>query len=163
MPDRLQGRHPVARGAEPLSSGDPAMRQTGVVCALAMLIAAVAPGCASPPTVVRVNAPAGSTMSVGGKKYDLPGAVTVQRPRKAGDERREDVAFTFLALGQTIGAQGVLQVFGYNESDVDRLSANACTIGEAELGQLLEGYALIFDGYSASKQHVFKMTIGKKK
>ena len=138
------------------------MRRMGTVWAVSLLWAAVA-GCASPPTVVRVNAPAGSTMSVGGRKYDLPGTVTLQRPRKAGDERREGVAFSFPVAGQVIGAEGVLQTFGYDERDVDRLSANTCEIGEAELGQLLEGYALIVDGYSASKQHVFKMTIGKKK
>jgi hypothetical protein len=151
--------HPIASEV-----GDRTMRKVGAVWILILCtVAAAGLGCASPPTLVRVNAPAGSTMSVEGKKYDLPGTVTVQRPRKAGDERREDVAFTFPVEGQTIAAQGVLQVFGYNESDVDRLSANTCTIGEAELAQLLEGYALIFDAYSASKQHVFKMTIGKKK
>ena len=139
------------------------MRKTGVACALTILVATAGLGCASPPTLLRVNAPAGSTMSVGGKKYDLPGTVTVRRPRKAGDERREGVAFTFPVEGQVIGAEGVMQTFGYDERDVDRLSANTCEIGEAELGQLLEGYALIFDGYSAGKQHVFKMTIGKKK
>jgi hypothetical protein len=140
------------------------MRKTGVVWGVLLWAALAGLGCASPPTMVRVNAPAGSTMSVGGKRYDLPATVTVQRPRKAGEERREGVAFTFPVGGQqTIGAEGVLQTFGYNESDVDRLSANTCNIGEAELAQLLEGYALIFDGYTASKQHVFKMTIGKMK
>jgi hypothetical protein len=113
--------------------------------------------------MMRVNAPAGSTMSVGGKTYALPGTVPVARPRKAGEGRRAGVAFTFPIEGQTIAAEGVLQTFGYTERDVDRLAANTCNIGEAELAQLLEGYALIFDGYSASKQHVFNMTIGKKK
>jgi len=135
----------------------------GVVWAVAIVCATIGFGCASKPTMVQVNAPPGSTLTFGEKKYTLPTMVPFDRPDKPGESKRTDVAFTFPIKGQTIMAEGVLQTFGYAETDVDRLSTNTCQIGDAELAKMLDGYAVIFDGYSASKKQIYQMTIGKKK
>jgi len=130
----------------------------GLFCAMAMT------GCASNPLMVNIVAPAGSTMEVGEKKYTLPSNVPFNRPDKPGEVYRTNVAFTFPIKGQAIPAEGVLLTYGFVETDVDRLSTNTCNVSEAELTKLMEGYAVIFDGFSASDHKlIYKITIGKKK
>jgi len=139
------------------------MWRKGVVWAAMTVYAVVGVGCTAKPTMVQVNAPAGSVLELGEKKYTLPAMVAFDRPDKPGEMRRSDIAFTFPIKGQSVKAEGVLQTYGYAETDVDRLATNTWQIGDAELAKLLDGYAVIFDGFSASKQAIYKVTIGKKK
>jgi len=132
-----------------------------VVCAMLVMVGAV--GCAAPRTAVRVTGPAGAVMVLSGKEYGLPATVEFERPRRAGESRESPVGFRFPVEGWVMVAEGVLRTYGYEERELDRLSVNTCEIGEREMARLIEGYALILDGYSASKQAIFKMTIGAKR
>jgi len=134
-------------------------------CATMAALCCLAVGCASPTTAVEFRAPAGSRMTYDGKRYDLPAVVPLTRP---GDDPkkvdRADVLFTFItSAADELPAEGVLEVFGYDETDVDRLSANTCEITENELQQLVQGFAVVFEGTSASKQPIYRLTIGMKR
>ena len=119
-------------------------------------------GCGSP-TKVQFVGPPGTTMELGGTKYTLPTVVSLNRPGKPGESSRSDVLLAVPFRSQTVIAEGVMETFGYNETDVDRLSTNTCNITDAEMLKILDGFAVVFDGYSASKQPIYKMTVGKKK
>jgi hypothetical protein len=121
-------------------------------------------GCAQPMTPVDFHAPAGSTMTFNGKTFNLPAVVPLPRPNRVGDVTHSTVSFTFPGpSSQSITASGALDVFGYDETDLDRLSDNPCDITDSQIGQLLDGYAIEFKGTSASKQPIFHLIIGKPK
>jgi hypothetical protein len=121
-------------------------------------------GCAQPMTPVDFHAPAGSTLSLDGKTFTLPAVVPLPRPGRPGDVQHTDVSFTFPGPEhRTIMAAGVLETYGFEETDLDRLSDNPCDITDSQIGQLLDGYAIEFKGKSASNQPIFHLIIGKPK
>jgi hypothetical protein len=115
-------------------------------------------------TKVDFVAPAGSVLRLEKRQYTLPATVALERPGDKGKANRKNVNFVFPNVnGQTLVADGVILVFGYDETDVDRLASNTCTIGPDQLQQAAGGYAVIFEGTSASGQKIYRMTIGKKR
>jgi hypothetical protein len=52
-------------------------------------------------------------------------------------------------------------MFGYNESDVDRLVVNTCNLDESQLVKIPDGTVVIFKGQSASRQPLYELTLGK--
>lgn len=132
-----------------------------------MLLFTLAPlawGCSAPVTRVEFRAPAGSTMTLAGHQYQLPSIVPLKRPRQTGHSRKSDVSFTFANVdNQTISAEGIIEIFGYDQTDLDRLATNVCEMPPAELAKLTDGFAVVFDGTSASKQSLYHLIIGKPK
>jgi hypothetical protein len=132
--------------------------------AAAAFVAALCVGCGGG-TVTKINfaTPPGSRMVYQKRSYALPGIVPVHRPAEVGKVERADVMFWFPSGGASLEVDGVIQTFGYNESDVDRLSTNTCNITQTELSKMIEGYAVVFEGTSASKQKIYQMTLGTRK
>ena len=126
-------------------------------------------GCSSPPvTSVDFNGPPGSTITIDKKAYPLPATVALPRPKESGKTLRQDVELyvpgvTSSSGARMLDAEGVIDVFGYNESDVDRLATNTCNFGNDDLNKVLDGYAVIFDGSSPSGQKLYHLILGKKK
>jgi hypothetical protein len=137
--------------------------RSGLIVSMLGLVSMLV-GCAQPMTPVDFHAPAGSTMAFGGKTFNLPAVVPLPRPDRVGDVNHSTVSFTFTGPDhQPIVAAGVLDVYGYDETDLDRLSDNPCDITDSQIGQLLDGYAIEFKGTSASKQPIYHLIIGKPK
>jgi hypothetical protein len=126
-------------------------------------------GCSAPPTTkVDFNGPPGSVITIDSKAYPLPATVALPRPKDAGKTLRKDVELYVPAVQNASGAnlldaEGIIDVFGYNETDVDRLATNTCNFNSEELNKVIDGYAVIFDGTSPSGQKLYHMIIGKKK
>ncbi|HEX4124643.1 MAG TPA: hypothetical protein VHY37_07945 [Tepidisphaeraceae bacterium] len=140
------------------------MRSRLLMYATLFGLASMLIGCAQPMTPVDFHAPAGSTLSMAGKTFNLPAVVPLPRPGRPGDEEHSTVNFTFPGPDhQIINAAGALTTYGYDVTDLDRLSDNPCDITDAQIGQLLDGYAIEFKGTSASKQPIFHLIIGKPK
>ena len=58
-------------------------------------------------------------------------------------------------------AKGHIDVFGYHESDVDRLATNTCRLDEPNLLKMRDGSVVIFRGQSASRQPLYDLTLAK--
>jgi hypothetical protein len=133
-----------------------------------LILVAFQVGCASPTTTVDFVGPSGATMILEGKSYTLPATVALTRPSKKNAVIRQEVAFFFPAVPTKSGpselsVEGIIEVYGYDETDVDRLATNTCELSDAQLQKAMEGYAAIFDGISASQQKLYHMIIGRKK
>jgi hypothetical protein len=101
-------------------------------------------------------------MSVDDKPYHLPAQVELTRPGSAGQSKRHDVSLVFTSQqSREVRAKGYIDVFGYNESDVDRLVVNTCNLDESQLVKILDGTVVIFKGQSASRQPLYELTLGK--
>jgi hypothetical protein len=134
-----------------------------------LILVNCAVGCSSPPvTNVDFNGPPGSVITIDKKTYPLPATIALPRPKDVGKTKRQDVELYVPAVASSSGerlldAEGVIDVFGYNETDVDRLASDTCNFGNDDLNKVLDGYAVIFDGTSPSGQKLYHMIIGKKK
>jgi hypothetical protein len=117
-------------------------------------------GCAST-TRVMFNAPPGTVMFVDGKPHHLPTVVEMERAGEAGKYKRHDVSLTATVQQQELRAKGYIDVFGYTESDVDKIAANQCNLDEEHLAKVLEGTVVIFKGHSASRQPLYEMTLSR--
>jgi hypothetical protein len=126
-------------------------------------------GCSAPPTTsIDFNGPPGSIITIDHKPYQLPATIALARPREAGKTVRQDVELYVPAVPSASGprlldSEGIIDIFGYNETDVDRLATNTCNFGNDDLNKVLDGYAVIFDGTSPSGQKLYHMILGKKK
>ena len=118
-------------------------------------------GCSSS-TRVTFNGPPGAVMSVNDKPYHLPAQIELARPGGAGQSRRHDVSLVFTSQeSKEVRAKGHIDMFGFNESDVDRLAVNTCYLDESQLVKVLDGTVVIFKGQSASRQPLYELTLGK--
>jgi len=80
----------------------------------------------------------------------------------AGQYKRYDVSLVFTSQqAREVRAKGHLDLFGYTESDVDRLAVNTCNLDETQLVKILNGTVVIFQGQSASRQPLYELTLGK--
>jgi hypothetical protein len=135
------------------------LRWIGLAGVVGMMLLTV--GCAS--TRVTFNGPPGAVMFVDDKPYHLPAQVELERPSSAGQSKRHDVSLVFSTQQSTeIRATGHIDVFGYNESDVDKLAVNTCNLDESQLVKIPDGTIVIFKGQSASRQPLYELTLGRK-
>ena len=138
--------------------------RSGLLMVSPFAVVSMLVGCTQPMTPVDFHAPAGSTMAFGGKTFNLPAVVPLPRPTRVGDVNHSTVSFTFPGPeNQSVSASGVLDVYGYKETDVDRLADNPCNITDAQIGKLLEGYAVELNGTAADHQPIYRVIIGKTK
>jgi len=119
-------------------------------------------------TKVDFVAPPGSVLTLEKKDYPLPATIALSRPKDPGAITRDDVEIHVPAVKtdkgpQSLDAEGVLEIYGYNESDVDRLATNTCNLSDEELEKAIQGYAVIFEGSSPTQQKLYRLTIGKKR
>src|SRR2546430_246076 len=111
----------------------------GLVAIMLLMI-----GCSSS-TRISFNDPPGSVLFVDDQPHHLPATVELERPGGAGESRRYDVSLVFNSeQSKEIRAKGHLDMFGYNESDVDRLVVNTCNLDESQLVKIPDGTVVIF-------------------
>ena len=135
-------------------------RPAEITAVLSLLLLTV--GCSSP-TRVMFNGPPNSVLFVNDKPYHLPAQVELERPASAGPPKRYDVSLAFTSQqARDVRTKGYLDLFPYNESDVDRLAVVTCNLDEEQIVKTLDGTVVIFKGQSASRQPVYELTLGKK-
>jgi hypothetical protein len=117
-------------------------------------------GCAS--TRVNFNAPPNTVMFVDGKPYHLPTQIEMGRPPGPGASTRHDVSLVATVNSNELRAKGHIDVFGYEETDADRLAINTCNLDEDQLAKIFDGNVLVFKGNSATRQPLYELTLGKK-
>ncbi len=52
-------------------------------------------------------------------------------------------------------------MFGFTESDLDKIAPNICDLQEGLLANLFEGKTLVFKGQSASRQPLYNLTLSQ--
>ena len=127
-------------------------------CAAVLLIV----GCTS---TTRVNfvGPPDAVLMVNEKPYHLPAQVELDRPGSVGESKRYPVSLAFTSQqSQEVRTKGYIDMFGYNESEVDKSAIPTCNLDETQLVKTLMGTAVVFKGQSASRQLVYELTFGKK-
>lgn len=136
------------------------IRKIGFAGIVAIFLLAV--GCA-PSTRVTFHGPPGAVMFVDDKPYHLPAQVELVRPGGTSGSKRYPVSLVFTAADRRdVRAKGQIEVFGFNESDVDRAANNTCDLDETQLVKILNGTVVIFKGQSASRQPIYDLTLGPK-
>ncbi|WP_428387813.1 hypothetical protein [Mucisphaera sp.] len=119
-------------------------------------------GCSTSKLHLDLEAPNGSTVTFKGDTEPVPTTLAVGRPDKTGAKpKRKDIEFQFILGGQPVPAEGVLETFGYEEHDVDRLSRNFLKIQPSHIRDIERGSAIVLNGTSASGQHIYQLTIGQ--
>jgi hypothetical protein len=119
-------------------------------------------GCTST-TTVNFTGPAGSVLYVDDKPYHLPATVKLTRPSGSSGSKRHDAGLAFTTgQSQEIRAKGYIDVFGYNESDIDKIAVNQCILDEAQLVKMINGSTVVFRGQSASRQPLYDLALSKK-
>ena len=132
------------------------VRATGPAVIVVALLLTV--GCAS--TRINFVGPPGSVLFVDGKPHHLPAAVELSRPDGSGSQRH-DVSLVANVQSTELRAKGHIDVFGYAESDVDKMAVNTCNLDQEHLAQLLSGKVVVFRGQSASRQPLYDLTLVK--
>ncbi|MEQ9460793.1 MAG: hypothetical protein RIG82_07570 [Phycisphaeraceae bacterium] len=121
-------------------------------------------GCGSNRLMIDLEAPQGSTVTFRGDTDPTPAMIKVPRPGDVEDKpARKAIEFDFVLGGETIPAQGVLETFGFEEQDVDRLSKNFLKIQPSHIRDIERGSAIVLNGTSASGQHIYQLTIGQER
>jgi len=139
------------------SLGTRAIALTGMLAAMLLMI-----GCTSI-TRVNFNGPPGSVLYIDEKPYHLPATVELSRPGGSSGSKRHDAGLVFTsAQSQEIRAAGHIDVFGYTESDIDKLAINTCNLDEAQLVKIPSGTTVIFRGQSASRQPLYDLSLSAK-
>jgi len=111
-------------------------------------------------TRVSFNGPPGGVLTIDDKIYHLPATVELTRPGGSSGSMRHDAGLVFTSRqSEEIRAKGYIDVFGYNESDVDKVAVNTCVLDEAQLVKIPDGTTVIFKGQSASRQPLYEMTL----
>jgi hypothetical protein len=123
---------------------------------LGLLMAA---GCAS--TKVTFNGPPDSVMFVDGKPYHLPASIEMSRPDSTSGYNRHDVSLVATVDNKELRAKGHIDVYGFTESDLDKLAVNTCNLDESQLVRIFDGSVLVFKGQSASRQPLYDLSLGK--
>ena len=117
-------------------------------------------GCAQ--TYVNFDGPRNTVLFVNDKPYHLPSRVEFSRPAGAGQSNKYNIALVFPTTTGDARAEGFIDIYGYNESDVDRVATNTCTFDDTQLNNLLGGTVLVYKGKTASRQPLFDLTLSKK-
>ncbi len=96
------------------------------------------------------------------KPYHLPSQIEFYRPAGQGQSNRYNISMAF-SLPETgeVRAKGFIDVYGYTESDVDKVVANNCKLDNAQLIKLAGGTTLIYKAQTASRQPLFDLTLTK--
>ena len=130
---------------------------TGMLGATLLMI-----GCTAV-TRVNFNGPPGTVLYVDNKPYHLPATVELTRPSGSSGSTRHDAGLVFTTSEQPreIRATGFIDVFGYSESDVDKIAVNTCNLDEAQLAKIFDGNVMRFTGQSASRQPLYELMLGK--
>ena len=131
---------------------------TGLVWTMLLTV-----GCTST-TRVNFKGPPGSVLTIDDKPYHLPATVELSRPGGSSGSSRHDAGLVFNLPGQPgeVRAAGYIDVYGYNESDVDKIAVNTCDLNEAQLASISSGKTVIFKGQSASRQPLYDLTLSRK-
>jgi hypothetical protein len=125
-----------------------------------LVLVILAAGCS--PTRVMFDAPPGSVMFVNEKPYHLPAQVEFLRPAGVGQSNRYNIGLVFsLPQSGQVRASGFVDVYGYTESDVDRVVVNNCKLQDAELTNLANGVTLVYKAQTSSRQPLFDLTLTK--
>src|SRR4051812_25974288 len=95
---------------------------------LAMMLVTV--GCTT--TRVNFNGPPNTVMSVDGKRYTLPASIEMSRPAPGGTTKH-DVTLVATVQSKELRAKGHINVFGYEETEADKLAVHTCNLDEAQL------------------------------
>jgi hypothetical protein len=109
---------------------------------------------------VNFNGPPDTVMSVDGKRYHLPAQIEMSRPAP-GASTKHDVALVTTVQSKELRAKGHIEIFGYEETDPDRLAVNTCNLDEDQLVKIFDGNVLLFKGQSASRQPLYELRLGK--
>jgi hypothetical protein len=120
-------------------------------------------GCAGT-TRVTFNGPPGSVLYIDDTAHQLPATVELTRPSGSSGSKQHDAGLVFNLPGQPreIRATGYIKVFGYNESDIDKVAVNTCNLDEANLANIPKGTTVVFRGQSASRQPLYDLTLSGK-
>ena len=120
-------------------------------------------GCTSS-TRVNFNGPPGSVLTIDDKPHHLPATVELSRPSGGSGAKRHDAGLVFNLPGQAEQhrATGFIDVFAYNESDVDKVAVSTCNLDPTELARIADGTTVIFKGQTASRQPLYELTLSRK-
>ena len=135
----------------------PSARGSGLMGVMAVLL--VTTGCYS--TSINFEGPPKSVMFVEGKPHHLPASIELARPGGTSGKTRHDVSLVSTVGSQELRAKGHIDVFAYEESDVDKMAVNTCVMDEGHLSNLLEGNIVVFTGQSASRQPLYELTLSR--
>ena len=116
-------------------------------------------GCS--PTPVMFDGPPGTVLFVDGKPYHLPSSVEFWRPGGNGASNRYNISLAFNTPTGDVHARGHIDVYGYTESDVDKMVTNTCKFEDAQLADLAAGQTLVYKAKTASKQPLYDLTLAK--
>jgi hypothetical protein len=126
------------------------------VAALALLLAACSP------TRISFDGPPNTVMFVNDKPYHLPTQVEFLRPAGVGDHNRYNISLVFnTPLSGEIHAKGYIDVYGYTESEMDKLVTNNCKLNDSELDNLAAGKTLVYKLQTSSRQPLADLTLTK--
>ena len=132
------------------------MHKTVLTATLAMMLLSV--GCTT--TRVNFNGPPNTVMAVDGKRYTLPAQIEMSRPAP-GQTTKHEVSLVATVASKELRAKGNINVFGYDETEADKLAVNTCNLDEAQLAKIFDGNVMRFTGQSASRQPLYELMLGK--
>jgi len=132
------------------------MHRMRLAATLAMMLLSV--GCTT--TRVNFNGPPNTVMSVDGKRYNLPAQIEMSRPAPGGSTKH-DVTLVATVQSKELRAKGHINVFGYDETETDKLAVHTCNLDEPELAKIFDGNILRFTGQTASRQPLYELMLGK--
>jgi len=131
-------------------------RRWGLFFGIALLA-----GCSSTPVYFE-GGPPGTVMFVDGKPYHLPSRVEFWRYAGNGQSNRYNIEMVFSTPTGDVTAKGYIDVYGFAESEVDKVVSNSCKFEDAQLASLAGGQTLIYKAVTASKQPLYDLTLMKK-
>ena len=129
---------------------------TGLFAAIAIAWLA---GCSSTP--IGFAGPPGAVVFINGEPRHLPTSYELFRPAGVGQSNRYEIRLVFSGPQGEIHAKGEALVWGYTESDVDRVVVNTCTFNDSELANLAAGKTLVYKVQTASRQPLMDLTLAK--
>jgi hypothetical protein len=137
------------------------MRMTRSIAIFGIAAAAfAAAGCS--PTYVTFDAPPGSVLFLNDQPHHLPKQVEVWRPAGNGQANRYNVSMVFVTPQGELRAQGYMEVWGYTESDMDKMVQNICKFDDEQLANLAKGVTLVYKLQTASRQPLLDLTLVRK-
>ena len=134
------------------------VRGIGFAGIISMLLLTV--GCTSS-TNINFTGPPGTVLFVDGKPHNLPAQIEISRPGGSSGSMRHDVSLVATVQQQELRAKGHIDMFGYPESDADKLAVHTCVLDESQLANIFYGKVLVFKGQTASRQPLYELTLGK--
>ena len=85
----------------------------------------------------------------------------VLRPAGNGQSNRYNIVLAFNTSAGVIRAKGYADVYGFVESDVDKMVQNNCDFTSQQLTDLANGQSLLYKVSTASKQPLFDLKLTK--